>query len=219
MGRPKKPLLSRPAVVRAALEIMDRDGLEQLSLKRLAAELGVHESSIYHYYRYKHEILGDVLRHVLSGLVLDAEIDGDWKHYLIDSSPLYYRALSEHPQMVSVLTDEMPRKFGLLCENQTARILIDAGFPPRYVLAVREQLEALTNGALRFAEKRLFDAVPAELSTLNAIAGMDEMPAEERFLIALHAYVNGLEIQLNEWKEKQAAEMGCTSDDAGASPA
>src|SRR5689334_15766304 len=103
MARPSKPLISRSAVIQAALKIVDRDGLGKLSLKRLAAEIGVHESSIYYHYRYKQDILADALRHLLGDLKVGDIDRADWKTYLFESAVPYYRALARHPQMVAVL--------------------------------------------------------------------------------------------------------------------
>jgi AcrR family transcriptional regulator len=198
MARPSKPLISRSAVVKAALKIVDRDGLNKLSLKRLASEVGVHESSIYYHYRYKHDILADALRHVLSDLKVGEVDRSDWKAYLFESALPYYRALAKHPEMVAVLMKETPRSFGLDFENQTAGVLLDAGFEPHIALAVREQLEALTNGALQFAERRLFKDVPESLPQLRKIVAEKQISPEERFRMSLRAYIDGLQIQLDE---------------------
>ncbi|HTC82023.1 MAG TPA: helix-turn-helix domain-containing protein, partial [Acidimicrobiia bacterium] len=60
MARPSKPLISKDASARAALEIIDAEGLEALSLERLAKELGVRAPSLYHHFADKAEILARV---------------------------------------------------------------------------------------------------------------------------------------------------------------
>ena len=40
MARPRKPLLTRERIVTTALALVDREGLEAVSTRRLAAELG-----------------------------------------------------------------------------------------------------------------------------------------------------------------------------------
>ena len=50
MARPSKPLISRDACARAALEIIDAEGLDALSLERLATEIGVRAPSLYHHF-------------------------------------------------------------------------------------------------------------------------------------------------------------------------
>jgi TetR/AcrR family transcriptional regulator, tetracycline repressor protein len=204
VGRPTTPLVSRRGVVEAALQLIDQGGLAHLSLKRLAAEIDVHESSIYYHYRYKSEILADVLRYVLRGFVVDMNTDAGWKAHLLETGPAYYRALAAHPQLVQVLFDEAPRSFGLDVENHTAEVLAQAGFPAQYILPVREQLEALTIGALQFAQKNLFEDVPDDYPHLQAaVEQAQAISPEERYQLALRAYLDGLEIQLQVWKKQK----------------
>jgi AcrR family transcriptional regulator len=56
MARPSKPLIRRDAVVEASLRIIDTEGLDALSLPRLARELNVHPPSLYHHFEDKAEI-------------------------------------------------------------------------------------------------------------------------------------------------------------------
>lgn len=201
MGRPKNPLISRKGVVAAALAVIDDEGLDKLSLKKLAAVLDVHESSIYYHYRYKNDILADVLRSVLAQFVSKDDHARDWKTYLLDAAPRYYQALAEHPGIVRVLVDQVPRSFGLEFENQTANVLVEAGFPVEYVIPIREQLEALVIGALQFASIDLFVEVPDALPTLNRVAAEARgVTSQQRFHLALQAYVDGLDVQLTRWR-------------------
>lgn len=200
MARPKTPLISRQSIIEAALKLIDEEGLSRLSLKRLAAELGVHESSVYYHYRYKKDILTDVLLLVLSDFTVDSPIEDNWKLYIYDAATTYLHTMLAHPEVIPLLTEQRPRTFGLERENQTAAILLKAGFPPEYVLAIREHLEALTIGALQFAHRNLFDELPGDLPELNSIvAAADRTTVEDRFLLALNSYLDGLERQLESW--------------------
>ena len=65
MGRPRVPLLSRERIRDAALTIIDRGGLSELSMRRLAAELGVQAASLYKHYPNKDDVLDDIARGVI----------------------------------------------------------------------------------------------------------------------------------------------------------
>nr|WP_257207926.1 TetR/AcrR family transcriptional regulator [Rhodococcus erythropolis] len=202
VARPKKPLISRTRVIETALMLIDRDGLAKLSLTRLAAELGVHNSSVYYHYRYKADILADVLRLVLGSFVVDADADINWKNYLLEYAPKYLEKLNAHPQVVSLLVAQTPKTLGLEFENQTAAILLKAGFPPEYVIVIREHLEVLTVGALQFSNNSLFEDVPDSLPELRSVVdAARSMSTEDRFRLALKSYVDGLEIQLTAWTD------------------
>lgn len=60
MARPRKPLLSRERIVEKASALVDAEGLDAVSTRRLAAELGVSGPSLYNHFRNKDEILDAV---------------------------------------------------------------------------------------------------------------------------------------------------------------
>src|SRR5207237_9092478 len=53
--------LSPDQVAAAALELLDREGLEALSMRRLAEQLGVGTMTLYGYFRSKDELLDAVI--------------------------------------------------------------------------------------------------------------------------------------------------------------
>ncbi|KUJ66604.1 transcriptional regulator [Streptomyces albus subsp. albus] len=54
-GRP--PLTSRAQILAAARQLIDRDGWEKLTIRRLAAELGIGATTLYHHIRNKEDLL------------------------------------------------------------------------------------------------------------------------------------------------------------------
>src|SRR5690242_17679722 len=60
MARPRRPMLSRALIIETALEIIDREGLDALSTRRLATELAVRAPSLYNHFATKEEILDAV---------------------------------------------------------------------------------------------------------------------------------------------------------------
>ena len=62
---PKRALLDRRSIAQVALRLIDAEGLEQLSMRRLGAELGVEAMAIYHHFRNKAELLDGVLELLL----------------------------------------------------------------------------------------------------------------------------------------------------------
>ena len=72
MARPRTPLLSRDGIVAAALALVDAEGLEALSTRRLAAELGVSGPSLYNHVATKDELIDAVVDSVLAGVDVSA---------------------------------------------------------------------------------------------------------------------------------------------------
>ncbi|HEY0649489.1 helix-turn-helix domain-containing protein, partial [Phenylobacterium sp.] len=69
MARPRSPLISREAAVRAGLAVLDEVGLEAFSLPMLAKKLEVKAPSLYHHFRDKSEVLAEIARQIM----LDAD--------------------------------------------------------------------------------------------------------------------------------------------------
>jgi AcrR family transcriptional regulator len=72
MARPRTPLLSRDGIVAAALALVDAEGLEALSTRRLAAELGVSGPSLYNHVATKDELIDAVVDSVVAGVDVSA---------------------------------------------------------------------------------------------------------------------------------------------------
>ncbi|MFE2153221.1 TetR/AcrR family transcriptional regulator [Streptomyces lavendulae] len=133
MARPRKPLLSRDRIVEAAGALVDAEGLEAVSTRRLAAALGVSGPSLYNHFRTKDAILEAVADAVSARVDLsmfdavggpdgnaagaggtgrcDGDGDGhgdggarrDWREALHAWAHSYRDALADHPNIVPVL--------------------------------------------------------------------------------------------------------------------
>jgi AcrR family transcriptional regulator len=73
-----RPPLTRERVLRAAIELADAGGIEALSMRRLAQELGVEAMSLYYHVRSKDALLEAMLDAVFAEMELPPA-DGDWR--------------------------------------------------------------------------------------------------------------------------------------------
>ncbi len=126
-GRPSR--LSRERIARAALEIVDRDGLDALSMRRLAESLGVGKMTLYGHFRGKDE----VLRAVVDAAVVDAgptsRSHGPWQARLRALFDGAYRNLNAHPALVQLrFREPVLRPEALRFGEIGMRILREAGF-------------------------------------------------------------------------------------------
>jgi TetR/AcrR family tetracycline transcriptional repressor len=132
-----RPQLSREEVVRAALAIVDREGLEGFSMRKLGRELGVDPMAVYYYFPNKAAVLDGIVDAVNGEVALPQDRDAPWKTRLRDASHAYRRALRAHPHALPVMStrptfSETSRR---VLEG-TAAILCDAGFPPAEALEI-----------------------------------------------------------------------------------
>ncbi|WP_407839878.1 TetR/AcrR family transcriptional regulator [Streptomyces sp. DSM 116496] len=134
MARPRKPLLSRSRIVEAAGVLVDGEGLEAVSTRRLAAALGVSGPSLYNHFRTKDEILDAVADAVSARVDLsmfDAGDGREWQVALRDWAHSYRAALSDHPNIVPVLARGPGRRpAGLRVADAVFGAMTAAGWPP-----------------------------------------------------------------------------------------
>lgn len=72
-----RPKLTRELVLGKALELADLEGLQALSMRRLAQALGVEAMSLYHHFANKDRLLDGMIDLVFAEIGLPTE--GDWK--------------------------------------------------------------------------------------------------------------------------------------------
>lgn len=140
MARPRKPLLSRDRIVEAAGALVDAEGLEAVSTRRLAAALGVSGPSLYNHFRTKDEILDAVADAVSARVDLsmfDAEDGRGWRLALHDWAHSYRDALSDHPNIVPVLARGPGRRpAGLRVADAVFGAMTEAGWPPAHATRI-----------------------------------------------------------------------------------
>jgi len=93
--------LSREGIVAAAIELADRDGLDGLSMRRLAQHLGVDAMSIYYHVPDKDTLLGE-MADAVAAAIPDAPRDGEWTQRLRASIMEARRIMLRHPWAVRV---------------------------------------------------------------------------------------------------------------------
>jgi AcrR family transcriptional regulator len=103
-----RPDLSVDAVVRAAIEIADTDGLAALSMRRVAERLGVGTMSLYTYVPGKAELLDVMLDTVVGEYERPAVIEGGWRAALEFIARERWSLYQRHPWMLYVATSRPP---------------------------------------------------------------------------------------------------------------
>ncbi|MEV2212483.1 TetR/AcrR family transcriptional regulator C-terminal domain-containing protein [Streptomyces sp. NPDC050997] len=98
--RPAKPALSRRWIVDTAVRIMRAEGLEKVTMRRLAQELDTGPASLYVYVANTAELHAAVLDALLGEVDLAADSAGDgWRDQLRAVLTSYTLVLFEHPQL------------------------------------------------------------------------------------------------------------------------
>ncbi|HEV3354861.1 MAG TPA: TetR family transcriptional regulator [Acidimicrobiales bacterium] len=150
MARPKTPLISRRKTLEVALDIVDEEGLDALSIRRLATELKVNGASLYHHFANKDEILAGVAQLALADVRTPTDPDAEWREWLLRNVLGYRQALKMHPHLIPVLVKRHPLRIGLAEHNASAALLAVKGVPRGAILPVLEALEQLAIGSVLY---------------------------------------------------------------------
>jgi AcrR family transcriptional regulator len=104
--RPAKPPLSREAIIKAGLEVLDRDGLDALTMRRVAQELDTGAASLYVYVKNRDDLMAAMLDETLGEVALPTE--GSWQErlrVLVDST---IKAMGAHDGLALVALGGIP---------------------------------------------------------------------------------------------------------------
>ncbi|SHM93733.1 TetR/AcrR family transcriptional regulator [Cryptosporangium aurantiacum] len=216
MARPSSPLLTRERIRTAALAMIDRDGLDGLSMRRLAADLGVRAASLYGYLATKDELLTDLADDVLTGVDSSGFSEG-WRHGLTVWARSYREALAAHPNLVPFLAHSPGRRPQALRHADAVHGgLTSAGWPARYATMIGASTKYLVVGAAMtsfsggFADDvEVYVGRYPNLSQAHLLAGHEEIDRDS-FELALTAFLDGLS-RLHEQVARHDSEPGVRS--------
>jgi TetR/AcrR family tetracycline transcriptional repressor len=209
--RAAAPRLDRAEIVRAALKLLDDDGFDAFSMRRLATALDIKSPSLYWHVRGKDELFDLLVDGVIGKCPLP---DGDggrtWDERLLEIGLDLRRVLLAHPAATRLLPGRLPfGPNGLRLADHVIGVLRRAGFDDRmsgygylllmfYVTGFAVQEIAFGKGpenGERLAEvTRYLQELPADrYPDLAAVAGELLAPRlTDRFEFGLRSLIEGL---------------------------
>jgi AcrR family transcriptional regulator len=182
---PARPLdprakLTREGVVAKAQELLRSEGVDGLTMRRLAAEFEVAPRTLYTYVRDKDDLLGAVVEAVVQEFPLPPR-RGSWKTQMRQLMKTLHGVLVANPFIVDLrFRGPIVGRRQLLLNEVGLRILIDGGFRKRDAAFAYRSLLVMTFGFAAFgppAESRMHER------TVDAALGA--LPPEE--FPSLHA--------------------------------
>jgi AcrR family transcriptional regulator len=151
--RPKIPLISRRKALVAALDIIDREGLDAMRIRRLGDELGVNGASLYHHFRNKDEIVVGAAELALQYVRTPDTRNEDWPVWLLRNTRNTRDALMQHPHLIPVVLGRAPLGIGTAMLESSAALLEDQGVPVDFILPLMETLEMLAIASAMYSRR------------------------------------------------------------------
>jgi AcrR family transcriptional regulator len=180
----RRPALTRREVLVTALRLIDDDGVDALSMRRLGAALDRDPMRLYRFAASKDELLDGVVELVLADLEVPTVPGGDWQDVLRRFGHGFRRLALAHPHVVPLLvtrplaTPLALRPLGTLRPLEALlELLVGAGFEPRAALhAYRLYMGFLHGHVLNELQERVHD--PNETDDLLRL-GLHRLPPRE----------------------------------------
>lgn len=199
MPRPTTARLSPERLRQAGLEIIDADGLEALSMRRLAEHLGVRAASLYNHVATKDDLLQEIANGVMAAVDVSG-FDVDWATGLRMWARSYRSALAAHPNLVPLLATGPDRRENALQRADAVHGgLTSAGWPQRHATMIGASAKYLVVGSALASfsggfpdEPDVYDERFPHLNRAHLLRGHAAEIDEDSFDLALEALIAGL---------------------------
>jgi TetR/AcrR family tetracycline transcriptional repressor len=210
----RRPRLTRERVVEEALAVIAQEGVQALTMRRLAARLGVVPGALYHHVRNKQRLQDLVLDNVLAEVQVDLDPSLGWTEQLKVLAQRLRQVLEDHPGVAGILKTRDPLgPHSLALAEAVLSPLQAAGFTDReaglaFFLLVDYTIGfAVSSPATSVNEQRVRDpATRTQLHQFFRSLPADRFPAlvalgehvwvdnrDQRFSAGLQVLVQGLE--------------------------
>ncbi|MFC6880716.1 MULTISPECIES: TetR/AcrR family transcriptional regulator [Actinomadura] len=184
--RPAKPALSRRWIIETAVRVMRSEGLEKVTMRRLAQELDTGPASLYVYVANTAEVHAAVLDALLGEVDLTGRDGGEgWRERLRAVMRSYTLVLLEHPQLArSALVARPSGENYLRLVNRILDLLSRSGATPEQVAWGVDKL--LQDATATAAEQSTRDRDPAAEDDWSAAVHALDAAADTHPAIAAH---------------------------------
>jgi TetR/AcrR family transcriptional regulator, tetracycline repressor protein len=176
-GRAPRPQLSRDVVVSAALMVVESEGGDALTMRRVADEIGVSASSLYGYVANKEELVQLVLEQIMTEIRFPPA-DGDWQQILREWAREARSVFRRHPGVAGLTLGRVPFGPGMLAVAERMLAVLRAAGLPDQVAAFAGDIGSLYVAAYAHEEDVTPVAAPGEFAA-QAGRWLKSLPADK----------------------------------------
>ncbi len=195
---PRKPL-TREAILDAAVALLDRGGLAELSMRKVGAAVGVEAMSLYHHVPSKAALLDGIHERIL--LALDAPPSvRSWQAFVRHQAHALHRALLAHPHAIPLFATRpaaTPAAISRL--DRYLEVLLEAGFKPLEALSIVQLVAQLVVGhamwttSIAIAPSKPEAHAVAPPSVLRVARVLDRWDPDRELALGVDALIHGFE--------------------------
>jgi AcrR family transcriptional regulator len=205
--------LTRAQVIEAALRVMDEEGLEAVSMRRVAREVGVEAMSLYNHVRDKDDLFDGVVERIMAEFRFPEEPgSGDWTSFGRAIALEWRALLKAHPNVVALFAHRHKpmrsmeslrpmevalhalREMGLPVEDSVRAFQVIGGYIMGYVMMETGRMFTPGEGddTEAFARSLPADELPCIAAALPFMADCD---VDAQFEFGLDLMLDGLRVR------------------------
>jgi len=218
MRSPGRPSVPPERILATALQIVDEEGADALSMRTLAQRLGSGTATLYRHYASRAHLVAQVVDRVLGEVVVNSD-DLDrmtWKDACMNLAHATFDAIGRHKNVAPLLAEQVPVGANAMAHRERLiATLLNNGFPPRlaalayatlarHVLGFVIQLRAGGAAGESSAPKvsaKLRKLSRSQFPATAAVAHLLPLSLEDEFAFGMKLIFSGLE-QLRDAKEQ-----------------
>jgi AcrR family transcriptional regulator len=145
--RRRRDPISKEAIVATAIRLMDAEGFDALSMRRIAEELGTGAASLYWHVGSKDGLLDLVFDELIGEVTVPDPDPLRWREQVKDLARAQRAGTLRHPYVVRVSIGRIPMgPNALVFSERTLAILRAGGLPPRLAVRASHLLISTVNG-------------------------------------------------------------------------
>lgn len=149
LRRGRKPRVTSAEIIAAGIVMADREGLDAVSMRKVAEEVGVTAMAIYSHVPSKAVLVDAMLDHVLADVTREEPPAGSWREQLAWTAHRTWTVYRDHPWLLTVTM--MRRPFGpnlLAALEANLRSVSGLGLGPGEMFRIVNTVEDYVYGAL-----------------------------------------------------------------------
>jgi AcrR family transcriptional regulator len=210
--RPAKPPLSEDLIVETALKILRAEGLDAVTMRRVATELDTGPASLYVYIDGRDELRRAMLDRVAGSVPIEEPDPARWREQLHQLLEGVLRAMEAHPGIATVAVGDPPTTERTLeVADYMMGLLLAGGITPQDAAWACDILPLITTASametgVHMARGNTPEATVERLDAVFAALPADRFPniakhgdvltsgdGDERFRFAIDVFLDGLE--------------------------
>lgn len=215
----KRPVLTREKIIAKALAMADKDGINALSMRKLAAELKVQAMSLYYHFKSKEELVAQMADALVTEIDMGdaAELErSDWRTLMLNRAISAKALFSRHVWLPFVLDAQVQSgRKRLEYLDKYIATLRKTGLPIELALRITSLLDSYVYGYClqlthvsdssksqeKLAEEFSAGFNPSDFPYLSEAVSLvmeHGYDAEADFLFGLNIILNGVNLELAE---------------------